>query len=140
MDRRSAICQMEILQSIAKLRIGGSAANVTRLLHRRALCAPGQRGVPPALLAKMRDSGEGPLIATDALVGAGALVYAFVESRTRRSSPPIGTIRSTVPGFGFGPFQNGSRKNSTALRTVPSIVSASTLVAYSPRRRGCKRS
>ena len=53
-------------------------------------------------------------------------------TRTRISLPPIGQTRRIVPIRGFGPFQNGSRKNSTPLRTASWDELASTFVAYCP--------
>jgi hypothetical protein len=43
--------------------------------------------------------------------------WSVAGTRTRISLPPIGHTRRIVPTFGFGPFQNGWRKNSTPLRT-----------------------
>jgi hypothetical protein len=58
--------------------------------------------------------------------------FTFAGTRTRISSPPIGHKRRIVPAIGFGPFQNGSRKNSTPFRTASWDEVASTFAAYCP--------
>jgi hypothetical protein len=60
-------------------------------------------------------------------------VYNLGLDETRISFPAIEQSRNTIPAFGFGPFQNGSRKNATALRTASWDETASTFVAYWPR-------
>jgi hypothetical protein len=56
----------------------------------------------------------------------------FGGTQSRICFPPIGHTRRIVPAFGFGPFQNGSRKNSRPFRTASWDEPASTFVAYCP--------
>ena len=78
------------------------------------------------------DVGHMPLIA-GADESSQLLFGRPAGTRTWISWPPIGHTRRIVPALGFGPFQNGSRKNSTHLRTASRDEPASTLVAYFPR-------